>query len=270
MPASPAAKAGCSVLAVALPVLLLAGCGGSAGTATVSAGGTPPGSTGTVVSSLLPHVSTASSATTKPSNPATSTEPVRRAKPDRRARPTIQAISKRSRRSKPPSISPPAGFSSGTTQPPQQGTWGATGTVLGSLGYSPEQSPIRRLWIITRSCRSQCTYSISRQFVADGRAYTITAQLVHETDGWHATWPPQKLFCGGTAQAPIYWEQQEIWILRFAEAGRSAQANESKFSFTPRCGWGRASLSWRARFAEPSTNPGNLKGNPDLVHTRPD
>jgi hypothetical protein len=158
-----------------------------------------------------------------------------------------------------PELSPPVGFTSGTTQAPATGTWYATGTTTASIGYSDDAagSTLQRVWTITRSCSHTCTYTLIRPFVGNGIASTIRTTLVHEFDGWRATWPAQRLTCGGTAADPIYWDQQEVWILRFIDDGHVAQANESEFSYTPSCGYGRASVTWQATFANPSTQTNN-------------
>jgi len=159
-----------------------------------------------------------------------------------------------------PSLSSPAGFTSGTTQAPAMGTWYATGTTTGSEGYSDEAvgSTVQREWTITRSCSQTCSYTLIRAFVGDNDvASVIRTTLVHESDGWRAAWPAQRLTCGGNAAAPIYWNQQEVWILRFIDGGTVAQANASMFSYAPRCGYGRASLTWQATFANSSTQANN-------------
>jgi hypothetical protein len=93
--------------------------------------------------------------------------------------------------------------------------------------------------------------------VANGIVSIIHTTLVHTSSGWHATWPAQRLACGGTAADRIYWLQHEIWILRFSNGGRVAQANESSFSYSPGCGYGRSSIIWHATFANPSTKTNN-------------
>jgi hypothetical protein len=109
-----------------------------------------------------------------------------------------------------------------------------------------------------RSCSQACTYTLIRPFVGDsGVASIVRTTLVHESDGWHATWPVQRLTCGGTTADPIYWNQQEVWVLRFIDSGAVAQANESSFSYTPRCGYGRASVTWNATFVNSSTQTNN-------------
>jgi hypothetical protein len=89
-------------------------------------------------------------------------------------------------------------------------------------------------------------------------ASVIRTKLVHAPHGWRATWPATRAPCGGTAADPVYWNQQDVWILRFIDGGRVAQAHESSFSYTPRCGYGRASMTWRATFANSSTRTNNL------------
>jgi hypothetical protein len=160
-----------------------------------------------------------------------------------------------------PSLSLPAGFTSDTSQAPASGTWHANGTTTVSEGYANDAagSTLQRVWTITRSCSQTCTYTLIRPFVGgNGVASVIRTKLVHGPDGWRATWPAQRLTCGGTATDPIYWNQQEVWILRFIDGGRVAQADESRFSYTPLCGYGRASVTWRATFANSSTRTNNL------------
>jgi hypothetical protein len=159
-----------------------------------------------------------------------------------------------------PSLSSPAGFTSGTTQAPATGTWYGTGTTTGSEGYSDEAvgSSVQRVWTITRSCSRKCVYTLIRPFVGDNDVVSvIRTTLVHESDGWLATWPAQRLTCGGSATDPIYWNQQEVWILRFIDGGTVAQPNASMLSYTPRCGYGRASLTWQATFANASAQTNN-------------
>jgi hypothetical protein len=114
-------------------------------------------------------------------------------------------------RTRNPKLSAPVGFTSGTTQVPETGTWHATGTTTASIGYSDGGvgPTVHRVWTIVRSCSQTCTYTLIRSFVGDGIASVIRAALVHKSDGWHATWPAQRLTCAGTAADPIYWDQQE-------------------------------------------------------------
>lgn len=158
-----------------------------------------------------------------------------------------------------PSLSPPAGFTSGTSQAPAIGTWSAKGTITRSEGYAnfAVGSTLQRVWTITRSCTQTCTYIVIRTIVGNGVASVVRTKLVHGSHGWRATWPAYRAPCGGTNADPIYWNNQEVWIVRFIDGGRVAQANESSFSYTPRCGYGRASVRWRATFANSSTTTNN-------------
>ena len=155
-------------------------------------------------------------------------------------------------------ISPPPGFASGTTQAPETGTWDAIGTTTASVGYSgdPAGSTLQRVWTITRSCSQTCTYTLIRPYLGDnGKAIMTHTKLARQPDGWRATWPAARLTCGGTGTDPIFWSQHEVWMLRFDDNGKVAQANESIFSYAPACGYGRASMTWLAKFANSSVRP---------------
>lgn len=121
-------------------------------------------------------------------------------------------------RDRTPMISPPAGFSSRTAQPPATGTWAATGTTLKSVGISnePPGSILQREWTITRACSGTCPYILTRNLDTPTGAVTfLRVVLIHEPDGWAAVWPTQRYICGGTNANPIYWTQQEDWIPPF-------------------------------------------------------
>jgi hypothetical protein len=80
--------------------------------------------------------------------------------------------------------------------------------------------------------------------------------------------PDQTEPCGGSAADPIDWQQQEVRMLRFTDGRRRAQANESAFSYTPRCGYGRDSVTWNATLTEP-LNPATGSSTTTSAAPRP-
>jgi len=144
------------------------------------------------------------------------------------------------------------GFADNTSEPPGPGIWQATATVTSSIGYADETvgSQYNRTWVIERTCTTPaCTYVLTRQ-IAGGP--TIAARLIPQADGWHATFPPFSETCGVVAGQTIYWQQHMSMVLTFANAGRSAQANERSFSDTPGCGYGTDTVRWTATLGSTS------------------
>jgi hypothetical protein len=82
---------------------------------------------------------------------------------------------------------------------------------------------VQRVWTITRSCSQTCSYTLIRPVVGGNGVASVTrTKLVHGPDGWRATWPAYRTTCGGTVADPIYWNNQEVWLLRFTDGGRVA------------------------------------------------
>jgi hypothetical protein len=104
-----------------------------------------------------------------------------------------------------------------------------------------------REWRITSSCASSCSYILTRPVDDDGVINTLSARLTPGSDGWHATWPVQQLSCGGAEM-----EEQETWILRFADNGTVGQADESSATFAAHCAPGKATIVWKATLRTPA------------------
>ena len=123
---------------------------------------------------------------------------------------------------------------------------------MSTRGYGDSATGDRldREWQISRACGApRCAYSLTRQ-MAD--APSLTTRLIHKHDGWHADWPLQTDECGGTVTHPIYWDQRSSWVLRFSQNGSVAEAHETNFSYTRRCGYGTDKLVWQASLVTPT------------------
>lgn len=153
----------------------------------------------------------------------------------------------------PPGPSQPAGFTGNTTKPPALGLWDASGWTASSIGYAGDHGSVLRTWVITRQCATTCTYYLTRsiQDPTGGAVSYLKGQLVSRSDGWHINWPHTTSICGGTPTAPIYWSQQVTWIMVFGHDGPFAQAHETSYSYTPRCGYGKATTTWLGTFQPP-------------------
>jgi uncharacterized RDD family membrane protein YckC len=139
------------------------------------------------------------------------------------------------------------GFPGENRVPPLPGPYQATGTTLLSVGYGAVEDPLQRGWMLTRDCSSgPCTYVFERQIAGDS---PVSAKLVSEQDGWHATFAPRRFLCGNHAGRPVYWDQHSTFVLRFDDGGRTAQAHERSWSYSPVCGYGTNMLDWTATSA---------------------
>jgi hypothetical protein len=136
------------------------------------------------------------------------------------------------------------GFPGDNSQPPAAGTWQAIGTTTFSRGYGDDAAGqlLAREWQISRTCGpNSCSISLTRQLV-DGPP--LTAQLIPEPDGWHATFPDRTYVCAQIGGQDVTWRQHSTWVLHFIDNGRSAEAHERNVSSAPACGWGTNTVDW--------------------------
>lgn len=122
---------------------------------------------------------------------------------------------------------------------------------MSTVGYGDAHRGKREyeLWHIGRSCEhpSACTYTLSIQTRGpEGPEAPLSAALVSERDGWHATFPVREYPCHTTATEVIRWTQHTSIILRFIDHGDIADANDRDYSYVPRCGYGTAVEDWHA------------------------
>jgi hypothetical protein len=151
-----------------------------------------------------------------------------------------------------PSIPVAHGFPGDNTQAPAVGTWQASGVVISTAGYSGSTPGLReeRLWQIDESCvrPGSCSYSISREILGERNPEPpLTAALIPERDGWHATFPTREYVCHETPSETIDWPEHLSLVLRFTDGGDVAEANGRDYSYTARCGYGTSLVRWRAR-----------------------
>lgn len=146
-----------------------------------------------------------------------------------------------------PQIPPPTGFVGNTSEPPVPGNWQATGITTSTIGYGDDPIGVQfsRAWVIARTCSTsgQCSFVLTRQVAGES---PLSARLIWQPDGWHATFPLTAFSCGSVGGQTIYWQQHSSWVLLFTNAGRAAQANERKFSYAPGCGYGTDTVAWAA------------------------
>jgi hypothetical protein len=160
-----------------------------------------------------------------------------------------------------PKVLTAEGFPGDNKQPPEIGSWGASGLVVSAAGYGGAVPGARetRFWEIHHACLGpgisggECRYTISREILGPrgGVERPLTAILIPEPDGWHATFPTREYVCGTTDTRPIYWTEHFSLVLRFTDHGKEAEANGRDFSYEPRCGYGTQLVRWKAsRMAE--------------------
>lgn len=143
------------------------------------------------------------------------------------------------------------GFAGDNSQAPAPGTWQAGGTVTSSVGDAgavpgPEMF---RLWKIARVCRAgSCAIWLTRQVAGEP---PLSAELSHESDGWHATFPDRVYTCTDLDGQTLSGVLKSGWVLQFAGNGSIAQAHERNV-YTPGCGWGADTVDWTARLAQPT------------------
>ncbi|MHB8491707.1 MAG: CPBP family glutamic-type intramembrane protease [Solirubrobacteraceae bacterium] len=140
----------------------------------------------------------------------------------------------------------PAGFAAGGGTAPVTGTWTAQGSVVSAFGYgniSVGQS-LERQWMIERVCNAGegCVYELTNET----RLGPLTSTLVHESDGWHASFPSQTLPCGERDGVELTWQQNASLVVRFTQAGSRAEGDERIFSYAPQCGDATATRRWQA------------------------
>ena len=112
------------------------------------------------------------------------------------------------------------------------------GLTTGSIGYDNDAagSSVARTWQITRTCSPACAYVLTRAILGERGPVEISASLVRGADGWHGTWPNVRAICHSTPGGPIYWSQQEAWILRFTHRGTVARGAQQPL-FRRACLW---------------------------------
>jgi uncharacterized RDD family membrane protein YckC len=146
-----------------------------------------------------------------------------------------------------PQIPAATGFAGNNSQPPLPGGWQAIGTTTSTIGYGGDAVGVQidRAWTIAQTCAPSggCWFVLTRQLAGE---HALSARLVPRPDGWHATFPLRAYTCGSTAGQTIYWQQHSSWVLRFTNAGRTAEASERNFSYTPGCGYGTDTKEWTA------------------------
>jgi uncharacterized RDD family membrane protein YckC len=146
-----------------------------------------------------------------------------------------------------PQIPAATGFAGNTSERPVPGSWQAIGTTTSAIGYGadPVGEQFDRAWMIARTCTpsGDCSFELTRQLAGEP---PLTARLILAPNGWHATFPLRQYSCGSVAGQTIYWLQHSSWVLRFTNAGRTAEANERNFSYTPACGYGTDTVEWTA------------------------
>lgn len=162
-------------------------------------------------------------------------------------------------RSGPPAQRVATGFAGDNSQAPSPGTWAAEGTVT-SPGYAGDGvgQQMFRWWRISRACHgTSCTISLTRQVAGEP---LLTARLIPESDGWHATFPDRIYLCNGPGGHTGTWLLHSTWVLHFSDHGTSADAHERNFYFSPACGWATDTLNWSAGLSRmpwppPGTGP---------------
>jgi hypothetical protein len=146
-----------------------------------------------------------------------------------------------------PQIPPPAGFVGNTSEPPVPGNWQAIGITTSTIGYGDDPVGVQfsRAWAIVRTCSTsgQCSFVLTRQVAGSP---PLSARLILQPDGWHATFPLTAFSCGSAGGQTIYWQQHSSWVLLFVNAGRVAKANERNYSYAPGCGYGTDTVAWAA------------------------
>ena len=147
-----------------------------------------------------------------------------------------------------PQIPAATGFAGNNSEPPALGGWQAIGTTTSTIDYGADDAvgmQIDRAWMIAQTCAPSggCWFVLTRQLAGEP---ALSARLIPQPDGWHATFPLRAYSCGSSAGQTIYWLQHSSFVLRFTNAGRTAEANERNFSYTPSCGYGTDTREWTA------------------------
>ena len=142
-----------------------------------------------------------------------------------------------------------AAGSTGPRETPVAGSWLADSHTVSSVGYGNEPAH-SATWTIGHQCAPQGTCGLSLIFEAPGEP-AVSASLLPARGGWLALFNPLTSQCGEADGQPIYWQQQSIIALRFAEGGRSAEGIERDVSRSPRCGYATAVRRWTAHLEAP-------------------
>jgi hypothetical protein len=119
--------------------------------------------------------------------------------------------------------------------------------VRSAEGYGTGLAGERLLhaWRIDRVCPADaCSFVLTRT-ISGGPP--LTAALVPEPEGWHATFPDRAYPCGRSGGMIATWPQHSTRVVRFLNDGTIAEAHERNVSFAPACGWGTDAIDWAAR-----------------------
>ena len=161
----------------------------------------------------------------------------------------IVAIANASSSTQQPQLPPLTGFAGDNSQPPLPGRWVAQGTTIWTVGYGDEVigNQVARSWTITRNCQpsSDCSYVLTRQ--VNGMLEPVSAGLIPESDGWHASFALGPYLCRQVNGNSFDWMQQSSMIVSFIDGGREAEVNERNYSYAPACGYGSDGVRWTAQ-----------------------